>query len=153
MNGTNGGAPTDDASGEGTSDGETPDEGTLDDELPDEETRETLERLYEDPDEGIADLLTQRADESTVGSQYRVFKALANEDRLRLLDALRGGERCGCELMVLLDAPQSTVATHLQKLREAGLVKNRRKGKWNYYRIADAAVMDVLDLAVELGGE
>jgi ArsR family transcriptional regulator len=82
-----------------------------------------------------------------------VFRALANEDRLRLLDALRNGERCGCELMVLLDAPQSTVATHLRTLREAGLVKNRKKGKWNYYRIADGAVMDVLDLAVALRGD
>lgn len=121
-----------------------------DSEAPDDEARETLERLYDDPDEEIAELLEHRADEATVETQYAVFRALANEDRLRLLDALRGGERCGCELMVLVDAPQSTVATHLRKLRDAGLVKSRKKGKWNYYRIADAAVMDVLDLAVAI---
>ena len=117
-----------------------------DTEVPVNEGRETLERLYDDPEEGIAALLDHRADEPTVETQYPVFRALANEDRLRLLDALRNGERCGCELMVLLDAPQSTVATHLRTLREAGLVKNRKKGKWNYYRIADGAVIDVLDL-------
>ena len=121
-----------------------------DSEAPDDEARETLERLYDDPDEEIAELLDHRADETTVETQYAAFRALANEDRLRLLDALRGGERCGCELMVLVDAPQSTVATHLRKLRDAGLVKSRKKGKWNYYRIADAAVMDVLDLAVAI---
>ncbi|PSP43899.1 transcriptional regulator [Halobacteriales archaeon QH_6_64_20] len=124
-----------------------------DTEVPVNEGRETLERLYDDPEEGIAALLDHRADEPTVETQYPVFRALANEDRLRLLDALRNGERCGCELMVLLDAPQSTVATHLRTLREAGLVKNRKKGKWNYYRIADGAVMDVLDLAVALRGD
>jgi ArsR family transcriptional regulator len=124
-----------------------------DTEAPVNEGRETLERLYDDPEEGIAALLDHRADEPTVETQYPVFRALANEDRLRLLDALRNGERCGCELMVLLDAPQSTVATHLRTLREAGLVKNRKKGKWNYYRIADGAVMDVLDLAVALRGD
>jgi ArsR family transcriptional regulator len=124
-----------------------------DTEVPFNEGRETLERLYDDPEEGIAALLDHRADEPTVETQYPVFRALANEDRLRLLDALRNGERCGCELMVLLDAPQSTVATHLRTLREAGLVKNRKKGKWNYYRIADGAVMDVLDLAVALRGD
>ena len=124
-----------------------------DTEAPVNEGRETLERLYDDPEEGIAALLDHRADELTVETQYPVFRALANEDRLRLLDALRNGERCGCELMVLLDAPQSTVATHLRTLREAGLVKNRKKGKWNYYRIADGAVMDVLDLAVALRGD
>lgn len=124
-----------------------------DTEVPVNEGRETLERLYDDPEEGIAALLDHRADEPTVETQYPVFRALANKDRLRLLDALRNGERCGCELMVLLDAPQSTVATHLRTLREAGLVKNRKKGKWNYYRIADGAVMDVLDLAVALRGD
>ena len=124
-----------------------------DTEVPVNEGRETLERLYDDPEEGIAALLDHRADEPTVETQYPVFRALANEGRLRLLDALRNGERCGCELMVLLDAPQSTVATHLRTLREAGLVKNRKKGKWNYYRIADGAVMDVLDLAVALRGD
>ena len=127
--------------------------GEADTEVPVNEGRETLERLYDDPEEGIAALLDHRADEPTVETQYPVFRALANEDRLRLLDALRNGERCGCELMVLLDAPQSTVATHLRTLREAGLVKNRKKGKWNYYRIADGAVIDVLDLAVALRGD
>ncbi|WP_132058586.1 ArsR/SmtB family transcription factor [Halorussus amylolyticus] len=120
----------------------------VDSNAPTDDARETLERLYDDPDEEIPELLDHRADEDAVESQYPVFRALANEDRLRLLDILRNGERCGCELMVLIDAPQSTVATHLRKLREAGLVTSRKKGKWNYYRIADAAVMDVLDLAV-----
>lgn len=114
---------------------------------PDNVDRETLGRLYDDPDEQISELLESRPDDGTVEREYDVFRALANEDRLRLLEALRQGERCGCELMVILDAPQSTVATHLRKLRKAGLVKNRKKGKWNYYRIADTAVMDVLDLA------
>ena len=116
-------------------------------EVPVDEAHETLERLYDNPDEQIPELYEYRPDEETVEHEYSVFQALANEDRLRLLGALRHGERCGCELMVILDAPQSTVATHLRNLRNAGLVKNRKKGRWNYYRIADAAVMDLLDLA------
>lgn len=117
------------------------------------ETRETLERLYDDPDEGISELLEHYPEDELIERQFPVFRALANEDRLRLLEALRHGERCGCELQVILDAPQSTVATHLRKLREAGLVKNRRKGKWNYYRIADTAILDVLDLAAAISDE
>jgi len=116
-------------------------------EVPVDEARETLERLYDNPDEQIPKLHEYRPDDETVEREYSVFQALANEDRLRLLEALRHGERCGCELMVILDAPQSTVATYLRTLRNAGLVKNRKKGRWNYYRIADAAVMDLLDLA------
>ena len=116
-------------------------------EVPVDEAHETLERLYDNPDEQIPKLHEYRPDDETVEREYSVFQALANEDRLRLLEALRHGERCGCELMVILDAPQSTVATYLRTLRNAGLVKNRKKGRWNYYRIADAAVMDLLDLA------
>ncbi|MDY6817824.1 MAG: metalloregulator ArsR/SmtB family transcription factor [Halobacteriales archaeon] len=112
-----------------------------------EDAREPLERLYDDPDRQIQELLEHRLEENALAGKHAVFQALANKDRLRLLEALRHDERCGCELMVILDAPQSTVSTHLRKLREAGLVKNRKKGKWNYYRIADPAVMDILDLA------
>jgi len=111
---------------------------------------ETLERLYDDPDGRVSELQECRPDDDVVASEYRVFRALANEDRLRLLGALRHGERCGCELRVVLDAPQSTVATHLRKLRDAGLVANRKKGKWTYYRIADTAVLEIVDLAAAL---
>lgn len=116
-------------------------------EVPVDAAHETLERLYDNPDDQIPELLEHRVDDETIDREYSVFQALANEERLRLLEALRHGERCGCELMVILDAPQSTVATHLRKLRNAGLVKNRKKGRWNYYRISDTAAMDLLDLA------
>lgn len=112
------------------------------------ECRDTLERLYgDDPEDRIAELVGYRAEEETLDDQQTVFKALANEDRLQLLEALSQGELCGCELMVVLDAPQSTVATHIRKLRDAGLVTSRKDGRWNYYRIADTAVLDMLGLA------
>lgn len=112
-----------------------------------DETRAALERLYDDPDEEIAELLSCRADDGAIREVHRVFRALANENRLRLLGALRHGERCVRELVAVLDAPQSTVATHLRTLRDAGLVKRRRKGRRSYYRIADAGVVDLVDLA------
>ena len=115
-------------------------------ESPPDEARDALERLYDDPSARIAALQDVRPSDGDIAGQAAVFKALANEDRLRVLEALRVAERCGCELQVVLDAPQSTVATHLRKLKEAGLVKSRKKGKWSYYRIADTAVLQVLDL-------
>ncbi|WP_232703541.1 ArsR/SmtB family transcription factor [Halobacterium wangiae] len=117
-------------------------------ETPGNVDRGQLERLYDqNPDDTIQELLEFREDSAVIEDEYTIFQALANEDRIRLLEALREGEFCGCELMVILDAPQSTVATHLRKLRQAGLVKCRKKGKWNYYRIADTAVIELLDLA------
>ena len=114
---------------------------------PPDDARATLERLYDEPDDRIAALQDVRPPDQDVGGQAAVFKALGNDDRLRVLEALRESECCGCELQVVLDAPQSTVATHLRKLKSAGLVKSRKKGKWSYYRIADTAVFELLDLA------
>lgn len=107
----------------------------------------TLEELYEDDANPIERLASQRPDDDAVATQATVFSALANDRRIRILEALRGGELCVCELQVVLEAPQSTVATHLRTLRDAGLVKTRKKGRWTYYRIADTAVFELLDVA------
>ncbi|WP_138005552.1 ArsR/SmtB family transcription factor [Halalkalirubrum salinum] len=112
-----------------------------------ESTRQTLERLYENPDDRLTSLFELGADDEQVDAQLTVFKALANEHRVRILDALRDGEMCACELQVVLDAPQSTVASHLRELKDAGIVRKRRQGKWTYYRIGDTAVLQLLDIA------
>ena len=116
-------------------------------ESPPDDAYNALDRLYDDPDERVAALQEVKPPEQDVSGQGSVFKALGNKDRLRVLGALRESERCGCELQVVLDAPQSTVATHLRKLKDAGLVKSRKKGRWSYYRIADTAVFELLELA------
>ena len=116
-------------------------------ESPPDDAQDALERLYDDPAARIAALQDVRPAEQDVADQAAVFKALGNENRLRVLEVLRDSECCGCELQVVLDAPQSTVATHLRKLKEADLVKSRKKGKWSYYRIADTAVFELLDFA------
>jgi ArsR family transcriptional regulator len=64
------------------------------------------------------------------------FKALSDETRLRILALLTQGELCVCDLMAVLQLPQSTVSRHLAYLRNAGLLTDRREGVWMYYRIA-----------------
>lgn len=66
--------------------------------------------------------------------EAKIFKALADENRLRILALLLGGELCVCELMAALDLPQSTVSRHLAYLRNHGWVKDSRQGVWMYYR-------------------
>lgn len=116
-------------------------------ESPPDDAYNALDRLYDNPDERVTTLQEIKPSERDVSDQESIFKALGNKDRLRVLSALRESECCGCELQVVLDAPQSTVATHVRKLKDAGLVKSRKKGKWSYYRIADTAVFELLDLA------
>jgi ArsR family transcriptional regulator, arsenate/arsenite/antimonite-responsive transcriptional repressor len=65
----------------------------------------------------------------------RLFKALSDETRLRILALLREGELCVCDLMAILELPQSTVSRHLAYLRNAGLVDDRRQGVWMFYRL------------------
>ena len=79
-----------------------------------------------------------------------LFHALSDATRLAILDMLRDGERCVCELQDELDAAQSRLSFHLRVLREAGLVTDRREGRWSYYRIVPGALAEVHDLAVGL---
>ena len=115
-----------------------------------ESTRQTLDRLYENPEDRLTSLFELAPDDDRVNEKQAVFKALANEHRIRILEALRDGELCACELQVVLDAPQSTVASHLRELKDAGLVRTRRQGKWTYYRIGDTGVLQLLDIAQAL---
>lgn len=65
----------------------------------------------------------------------QTFKALSDETRLRILALLTHGELCVCDLMAVLQLPQSTVSRHLAYLRNAGLLIGRREGVWMYYRL------------------
>lgn len=62
--------------------------------------------------------------------------ALADESRLRLLLALRGGELCACQLTELIQLAPSTVSKHLFLLRNAGLLESRKAGRWVYFKRA-----------------
>lgn len=115
-----------------------------------ESTRQTLDRLYDDPTDRLTSLFELTPDDSEIEATRTVFKALSNEHRISILEALRDGELCACEIQVILDAPQSTVGSHLRELKDAGLVKTRRQGKWTYYRIGDTAVLQLLDMASAL---
>jgi len=64
-----------------------------------------------------------------------VFKALSEETRLRIIKLLEGGELCVCDLVAALDMSQPKVSFHLNVLKEAGFVKDRRQGKWTHYRV------------------
>jgi len=68
-------------------------------------------------------------------TEAKIFKALADETRLRILALLLEGELCVCELIAALELPQSTTSRHLAYLRNSGWVKDRRQGVWMYYNL------------------
>jgi ArsR family transcriptional regulator, arsenate/arsenite/antimonite-responsive transcriptional repressor len=65
----------------------------------------------------------------------RWFSALSDETRLQIVQILSDGERCVCDLQDSLDAAQSRLSFHLKKLKDAGLVEDRKQGRWSYYSL------------------
>jgi len=64
-----------------------------------------------------------------------VFKALSDETRLRIIKLLEQGELCVCDITAALDIVQPKVSFHLSTLKEAGLIKDRKQGKWIHYSL------------------
>ncbi len=79
------------------------------------------------------------------------FKALSEEPRLRIMALLLGGELCVCDLMAVLQLPQSTISRHLAYLRNTGWVNGRRGGVWMYYQLAEMETPLAKELAALLG--
>jgi ArsR family transcriptional regulator len=66
---------------------------------------------------------------------FRVFRAFADENRVRALELLCEGEQCACVLLDDMEISQPTLSHHMKILCESGIVKSRREGRWNYYSI------------------
>jgi ArsR family transcriptional regulator len=71
------------------------------------------------------------------------FQAVAEETRFRIVQLLAGGERCVCDLQAELDAAQSRLSFHLKKLKEAGVVTDRRDGRWVHYALVPEALEEM----------
>ena len=79
-----------------------------------------------------------------------LFKALADQTRLRILALLAAGEVCVCDIHESLGLPQPTTSRHLAYLRRSGLVATRKQGLWVHYRLAaagDPVITAVIDAA------
>ena len=83
-------------------------------------------------------------------SSTEVFHALSDETRLAIVEMLRGGERCVCDLQAALDAAQSRLSFHLKVLKDAGLVTDRKQGRWSYYTLNVARLAEASDVLAEL---
>src|SRR6059036_1691868 len=80
----------------------------------------------------------------------RLFHALSDGTRLSILQRLRLGEQCVCDLTDALDAAQSRLSFHLKTLKDAGLVTDRKQGRWVYYSLNPEALDGLAELVSEL---
>ena len=79
-----------------------------------------------------------------------LFHALSDETRLALLDRLKDGEQCVCELTDAMNAAQSRLSFHLKVLKDAGLIEDRREGRWMYYSLNAQAIEELEGLVDSL---
>ncbi len=77
------------------------------------------------------------------GALLQRFQAVAEETRFRIVRLLAGGERCVCELQEELGAAQSRLSFHLRKLKDAGVVSDRRDGRWVHYSLVPEALEEM----------
>ncbi len=79
----------------------------------------------------------------------KITKALADENRIRVLLALRGGELCACQITELFGLAPSTMSKHLSILYQAGLIDSRKDGRWIYFRLPDGKAPATVKKAIE----
>ena len=69
-----------------------------------------------------------------------VFKAFCDENRIKILQLLQGGEKCACKLLTEMNITQPTLSHHMKLLCESGIVKGRKEGKWMHYSISQDGI-------------
>ncbi|MEM3785888.1 MAG: metalloregulator ArsR/SmtB family transcription factor [Nitrososphaeria archaeon] len=79
-------------------------------------------------------------------TRAKVFKALGDVFRLKILALLRDGELCVCDIISKLNVPQSLVSRHLKILKECGIVKVRKEMNRRYYSVTDKRIFDVIEV-------
>lgn len=82
-----------------------------------------------------------------------LFKALGDENRLRILNLLKDYELCVCEIEVLLDLSQSNVSRHLGRLKSSDIISSYKDGQWMHYRLSDKFKDNGTDLLKYLQGQ
>jgi ArsR family transcriptional regulator len=79
-----------------------------------------------------------------------LFHALSDEARLQIIEILLDGEHCVCDLMTHVGAAQSRLSYHLKVLKDAGLVTDRREGRWSYYTLQREVFLEAEELLAGL---
>ena len=85
------------------------------------------------------------SDERLIRLKAKVFKALADPVRLKIIEFLRDEEKCVCEIIPHVDIAQPLVSRHLKILRDSGLVRVRKEGNRRYYSVTDPKIFKIID--------
>jgi ArsR family transcriptional regulator, arsenate/arsenite/antimonite-responsive transcriptional repressor len=90
---------------------------------------------------------------SRTARSVELFHALSDETRLEIVEMLGRGERCVCDLTDALDAAQSRLSFHLKVLKDAGIVRDRKDGRWVHYELDREAFVEIEQLIAAMKPE
>ena len=83
----------------------------------------------------------------------KIGKALSDENRVKILQMLTDGERCGCKLLEAFEITQPTLSHHMKILCDSGLVDSRKEGKWSHYSVNGDVIKEFGNFVCYMGGE
>jgi len=89
--------------------------------------------------------MLQIPDDRVLDFKARIFKVLGDPNRLKILETLRQGEICQCELIPIIGQAQPTVSRHLKLLEDAGLISSTKDSTRMLYRVVDSHIFSLLD--------
>ena len=81
----------------------------------------------------------------TTHFRAKIFNALSDPIRLEIIDFLRDGEKCVCEITPHLNLVQPLISRHLKILKNAGLIKRRKQSTWHFYSFTDKRIYELID--------
>ncbi|MBT5643482.1 winged helix-turn-helix transcriptional regulator [Candidatus Bathyarchaeota archaeon] len=84
-------------------------------------------------------------DDKILEFKSRIFKVIGDANRLKIIEILRSGENCQCEIIPLIAQSQPTVSRHLKLLEEAGLIMSRKEGTKTFYQVVDGHIYTLID--------
>ena len=93
----------------------------------------------------LRSLVVKTSDEKEVKKSSKLFKALSDSKRLKMLKLLKIRSMCVCEIMVALKLTQPNASHHLNILEDAGLVEKKRQGKWTFFSIANKDLLRLVE--------
>ncbi|MGN1105069.1 MAG: ArsR/SmtB family transcription factor [Huintestinicola sp.] len=79
-----------------------------------------------------------------------IFKAFCDENRIKILQLLKGGEKCACMLLEEMNITQPTLSHHMKILCDSGIVTGRKEGKWMHYSISEVGIERAQEYLISL---
>ena len=84
-------------------------------------------------------------DDKILDFKARLFKVVSDPNRLKILEILRKGDRCQCEIIPLIEQSQPSVSRHLRLLEESGLIRSTKDGTKIFYTVVDPHIFNMID--------